>query len=99
MKCLGNPGSRTVASKILIAASTALFTFLVAEASAKSGVIVKGENGTKWCCVDGQKGDSCVKGSSSTPAGSACNFAERAAPGTPIGGVIVKGGKNPGGQM
>lgn len=29
----------------------------------------------------------------------ACSFTAAAAPGGPIGGIIVKGGKNPGGQM
>ena len=47
---------------------------------AKEGVIVKGENGTKWCCPDGKKSDKCVKGDSSTPAGKRCNFADFSAP-------------------
>lgn len=58
---------------------------------AKSGIIVKGENGTKWCCVGGVKGDTCEKGASSIPAGANCNFASRIAPSGPKSGGTVKG--------
>jgi hypothetical protein len=98
MKNLGNFETRKAAHRLLIAVGAAFLAFLTTEASAKTGIIVKGENGTKWCCVGGVKGDTCEKGASSIPTGAGCNFASRAAPGTPIGGVIVKGGKNPGGN-
>ena len=49
---------------IVSALGLALFT---TSALAKSGIIVKGDNGTKWCCVDGVKGDTCEKGASSIP--------------------------------
>ena len=41
----------------------------------QSGIIVAGENGTKWCCPDGVKGPKCEQGANSTPVGAACNFA------------------------
>ena len=41
----------------------------------QSGIIVAGENGTKWCCPDGVKGPKCEQGADSTPVGEACNFA------------------------
>ena len=77
MKNLGNFEPRKAAHGLLLALAAASVTFFTAEASAKAGVIVKGENGTKWCCVDGVKGDTCEKGASSIPVGANCNFASR----------------------
>jgi hypothetical protein len=81
-------------ARFVAAVAAVLFTLLTSNASAKPGIIVKGENGTRWCCVEEQKGLTCEKGASSIPVGANCNFASRAAPGTPIGGIVVKGGKN-----
>jgi hypothetical protein len=75
----------------LLLAATAACLLLNANAYAKPGKIVKGENGTKWCCVDGVKGDTCEKGASSIPVGAHCNFASRTAPGGPKSGGTVKG--------
>ncbi len=47
-------------------------------AIAKEGFIVKGDNGTKWCCPPpspGKKGPDCEKGASTIPVGKRCNFA------------------------
>jgi hypothetical protein len=44
-------------------------------AFAKEGTIVQGENGTVWCCQNGQKGKGCEQGTAGTPIGAACNFA------------------------
>ncbi|NUO75651.1 MAG: hypothetical protein HOQ32_06515 [Lysobacter sp.] len=41
----------------------------------QSGIVVQGENGTKWCCPDGKKGPKCEQGVSTLPVGAACNFA------------------------
>lgn len=46
-------------------------------ANAKDGTIVAGNNGTKWCCPGGIKGDGCEKGAASTPIGAKCNFASK----------------------
>ena len=62
-----------VVSLMLLGMSPVLF--------AKEGKIVKGENGTKWCCPNGVKGDGCEKGANSTPAGARCNFASAMVPG------------------
>jgi hypothetical protein len=99
MKNLGKLELRKTAVGLVIAVGAAFLAFLATEASAKTGVIVKGENGTKWCCVDGVKDDTCVKGASSIPTGKRCNFASSEKPGNPVGGIIVKGGKNPGGNQ
>ena len=66
---------------IVSALGLGLFT---TSALAKSGIIVKGENGTKWCCGDGVKGDTCEKGASSIPSGANCNFASRTVPIQPL---------------
>jgi hypothetical protein len=42
----------TIVSIVIITAQHAM---------AKDGVIVGGENGTKWCCSGGVKGSDCVK--------------------------------------
>jgi hypothetical protein len=73
----------TVLGKCLLGLASAAMMLLASEATAKSGKIVNGENGTKWCCVDGKTGDSCVKGASSVPVGVACNFAELTSSGEP----------------
>lgn len=49
-------------------------------AMAKEGTIVKGENGTKWCCPGGVKGPDCEKGASTIPEGARCNFASLLVP-------------------
>lgn len=49
-------------------------------AVAKQGVIVQGENGTKWCCPKGEKGPDCNKGASTIPVGARCNFADLLVP-------------------
>jgi hypothetical protein len=72
---------------ILIAVSLALVG-LSPLAQAKEGVIVKGENGTKWCCPKGEKGPDCEKGASTIPVGARCNFASLLIPVDP--GVPVR---------
>lgn len=41
----------------------------------QSGIVVAGENGTKWCCPDGKKGPKCEQGVDSLNVGDPCNFA------------------------
>ncbi|MEH6418591.1 hypothetical protein [Pseudomonas sp. CGJS7] len=77
-----------------------LVSFVLAGASplalAKEGVIVQGENGTKWCCPKGEKGPDCEKGASTIPVGARCNFASLLVPvdpATPVKPVrpVVRG--------
>lgn len=57
-------------------------------AMAKEGTIVQGENGTKWCCPNGEKGPHCEKSlSNGTPVGARCNFASLLVPVGPSGPV------------
>ena len=62
----------------LVASGFAITQLLVAvpDATARPGVIIKGENGTKWCCPPpGTKGPNCEQGVSTLPQGKLCNFA------------------------
>ena len=43
----------------------------------QDGIIVAGENGTKWCCPGGVKSDKCEQGDDKTPVGEHCNFASK----------------------
>lgn len=62
----------------LLMTSLALLGLAAGVSHAKDGLIVKGNNGTKWCCPGGKISDGCEKGASSTPVGAHCNFAARA---------------------
>ena len=63
--------------KILLASTLAVVGIFAANVYAKEGKIVTGNNGTKWCCPGGVKGDGCEKGVSTIPDGAACNFASK----------------------
>lgn len=62
-------------NRLVVLATCALLSLTAGVCHAKEGKIVKGENGTKWCCPNGKKSDSCEKGANSTPVGARCNFA------------------------
>lgn len=66
----------TLFAMLAIAPSSASATRPVA--GNQEGIIVAGENGTKWCCPGGVKSDKCEKGADSTPVGAACSFASKA---------------------
>ena len=62
-------------NKLILLATCALLSLTAGVCHAKEGKIVKGSNGTKWCCPGGKISDGCEKGANSTPAGARCNFA------------------------
>lgn len=67
----------------LLMTSFAMLALAAGVAHAKDGYIIKGLNGTKWCCPGGKVGDGCEKGANSTPVGARCNFASvQAGPGS-----------------
>ena len=59
----------------LLMTSFAMLALAAGVAHAKDGYIIKGLNGTKWCCPGGKVGDGCEKGASTSPVGARCNFA------------------------
>jgi hypothetical protein len=67
----------------LLVVSFLALSLAAGDSQAKQGVIVKGLNGTKWCCPDGKISDRCEKGAASIPVGGNCNFASRSVPFNP----------------
>ena len=65
-------------NRLLLLATCALLSLTAGVCHAKEGKIVKGANGTKWCCPGGKVSDGCEKGANSTPVGARCNFATSA---------------------
>ena len=62
-------------NRLLLAASFAMLVLATGAIQAKEGKIIKGNNGTKWCCPGGKVSAGCEKGAASTPVGASCNFA------------------------